>query len=174
MLEAIDREVLDGRPPAASAGEAGREVLVIGAGLGGLSAAVRLRAQGYRVTVVEQHDHPGGRCGLWEADGFRFDTGPTLLLMIDYLRQVFADAGRRLDDYLDLVQLDPNYRIYYPDGSTFDVSSRLNALLEGAEQIEPRSVATAAAISVAGGGAVSNRDSPSWTGTSTGPAISSS
>jgi phytoene desaturase len=88
-----------------------REVLVVGAGLGGLAAAVRLAAQGYRVRVLERHATPGGRCGLWESEGFRFDTGPTLLLMTDYLRKVFADAGRRLEDYLDLRQLDPNYRV---------------------------------------------------------------
>jgi len=123
--------------PDAPPGEGGREALVVGAGLGGLAAAVRLQRRGWRVTVLERHDHPGGRCGLWEEGGFRFDTGPTLLLMVDYLRAVFTDAGRALEDYLDLVQLDPNYRIYYPDGSTLDVTSRLNLMLEGVERIEP-------------------------------------
>jgi phytoene desaturase len=114
-----------------------RHVLVIGAGLGGLAAAVRLRHRGYRVTLLERHAHPGGRCGLWESEGFRFDTGPTLLLMTDYLRAVFRDAGREMDDYLELRQLDPNYRVHYADGTTLDVTSRLNAMLEGAERIEP-------------------------------------
>jgi len=114
-----------------------RHVLVIGAGLGGLGAAIRLRTLGYRVTVVERHGVPGGRCGTWESRGFRFDTGPTLLLMADYLRELFTSAGRRLEDYLHLVQLDPNYRVYYRDGSTLDVSSRINAMLEGVERIEP-------------------------------------
>ncbi len=123
------------RPAATGAGS--RSVIVVGAGLGGLSAAVRLRARGFDVTVLERHAVPGGRCGLWESDGFRFDTGPTLLLMVDYLRALFADAGRRLEDYLELVQLEPNYRIYYADGSTLDVSSRLNVMLEGIERIEP-------------------------------------
>jgi phytoene desaturase len=111
--------------------------LIVGAGLGGLSAAVRLAAQGYRVRVLERHLTPGGRCGLWESEGFRFDTGPTLLLMTDYLRKVFADAGRRLEDYLDLRQLDPNYRVYFADGTTLDVTSRINRMLEGVERIEP-------------------------------------
>lgn len=114
-----------------------REVIVVGAGLGGLAAAVRLAAQGYRVRVLERHATPGGRCGLWESDGFRFDTGPTLLLMTDYLRQVFRDAGRRLEDYLELRQLDPNYRVYFADGQTLDVTSRINGMLEGVERIEP-------------------------------------
>lgn len=114
-----------------------REVIVVGAGLGGLAAAIRLAAQGYRVRVLERHATPGGRCGLWESEGFRFDTGPTLLLMTDYLRRVFSDAGRRLEDYLELRQLDPNYRVYFADGQTLDVTSRINEMLEGVERIEP-------------------------------------
>ena len=127
------------RPEAPPAGDPARtrHVLVIGAGLGGLASAVRLRHRGFRVTVLERHAEPGGRCGLWESEGFRFDTGPTLLLMTDYLRAVFRDAGRDMDDYLELRQLDPNYRVHYADGATLDVTSRLNAMLEGVERIEP-------------------------------------
>ena len=114
-----------------------REVLVVGAGLGGLAAAVRLASKGYRVRVLERHATPGGRCGLWESEGFQFDTGPTLLLMTDYLRKVFDDAGRRLEDYLDLRQLDPNYRVHFADGTSLEVTSRINRMLEGVERIEP-------------------------------------
>ena len=113
------------------------DVLIVGAGLGGLASAVRLAAEGRRVRVVERHAHPGGRCGSWQSEGFRFDTGPTLLLMTDYLRRVFEDAGRRLEDYLDLRQLDPNYRVYFADGSTLDVTSRINGMLAGVERFEP-------------------------------------
>src|SRR5919112_4125446 len=118
-------------------GEQARHVLVIGAGLGGLAAAVRLRHRGFRVTLLERHQQPGGRCGVWESEGFRFDTGPTLLLMVDYLRAVFRDVGRDLDDYLELRQLDPNYRVHYADGTTLDVTSRINRMLEGLERVEP-------------------------------------
>ncbi len=124
-------------PATAASVPPARDVLVVGAGLGGLSAAVRLAAKGYRVRVLERHATPGGRCGLWESEGFQFDTGPTLLLMTDYLRKVFTDAGRRLEDYLDLRQLDPNYRVYYADGTSLDVTSRINRMLEGVERIEP-------------------------------------
>jgi len=136
VLNDIRRDVAASRAHAPQPGPA-REVLVIGAGLGGLAAAVRLAAQGYRVRVLERHATPGGRCGLWESEGFQFDTGPTLLLMTDYLRKVFADAGRELEDYLDLRQLDPNYRVYYADGTSLDVTSRINRMLEGVERIEP-------------------------------------
>ena len=111
--------------------------VVIGAGLGGLAAAVRLRHRGFAVTVVERHAEPGGRCGLWESQGFRFDTGPTLLLMIEYLRALFDEVERPLEAYLSLVQLDPNYRIHYADGAALDVTSRINAMLEGVERLEP-------------------------------------
>ena len=131
-LDVASRDLAD-----VSASSAGREVLVVGAGLGGLAAAVRLAAKGYRVRVLERHATPGGRCGLWESEGFQFDTGPTLLLMTDYLRKVFDDAGRRLEDYLDLRQLDPNYRVYYADGTSLEVTSRINRMLEGVERIEP-------------------------------------
>lgn len=133
-------EIVAATPPAVpgrAERPAAREVLIVGAGLGGLSAAVRLAAQGYRVRVLERHATPGGRCGLWESEGFRFDTGPTLLLMTDYLRKVFADAGRRMEDYLELRQLDPNYRVYFADGTRLDVTSRINGMLEGVEKIEP-------------------------------------
>jgi phytoene desaturase len=119
------------------AGHDARHVVVIGAGLGGLAAAIRLRREGFRVTVLERHTQPGGRCGLWESEGFRFDTGPTLLLMVDYLRALFTDAGRSLESYLDLRRLDPNYRVHYADGTTLDVTSQLDAMLAGLERIEP-------------------------------------
>jgi phytoene desaturase len=125
-------------PPAPSeSGSAAPHVVVVGAGLGGLAAAVRLRHRGYRVTLVERQQHPGGRCGLWESNGFRFDTGPTLLLMVDYLRALFTEVGRPMESYLQLVQLDPNYRVHYADGTTLDVSSRINAMIEGVERVEP-------------------------------------
>ena len=136
-ISAGARQVRGGSPPPAPGSPRTRHVLVIGAGLGGLAAAVRLRHRGYRVTLLERHEHPGGRCGLWEAEGFRFDTGPTLLLMVDYLRALFTDVGRDLEDYLELRQLDPNYRVHYPDGTTLDVTSRINAMLEGVERVEP-------------------------------------
>src|SRR5688500_12957559 len=129
------RSVRDQGSPEEPGSPGGRHALIVGAGLGGLAAAVRLRRHGYRVTVLERHAHPGGRCGLWESEEFRFDTGPTLLLMVEYLRAVFEAAGRHMEDYLELVQLDPNYRVHYSDGTRLDVTSRINAMLEGLERV---------------------------------------
>ncbi|MBO9540603.1 phytoene desaturase [bacterium] len=114
-----------------------RSAIVVGSGIGGLATAIRLGAQGLQVTVLEKQATLGGRSGVWEAGGFRFDTGPTLLLMIDQLSELFASVGRRLEDYLDLVQLDPNYRVSWHDGSHFDNSSTLNKLLSEVERLEP-------------------------------------
>ncbi|HET8625492.1 MAG TPA: phytoene desaturase family protein [Gemmatimonadales bacterium] len=114
-----------------------RRVIVIGAGLGGLATAARLAHAGYRVTVLERHALPGGRAGLWESEGFRFDTGPSLVLMVEYWEQLFRDVGRRLQDYVTLVQIDPNYRIHYPDGSSLEITSRINQLLANLERLEP-------------------------------------
>ncbi|HNG79076.1 MAG TPA: phytoene desaturase family protein [Burkholderiaceae bacterium] len=127
-------------PPAASrlpTGAHRKHVVVIGAGVGGLASAVRLAAAGYRVTVVERHEGPGGRAGTWRSEGFTFDTGPSLVMMLECWRDLFAAAGRRLEDYLSLVQIDPCYRLTFTDGSTFEMTSQLNRLVENMEALEP-------------------------------------
>jgi phytoene desaturase len=96
-------------------------VVVVGAGLGGLSAALRLAGAGRRVTVLEQADVPGGRAGRVETDGFSFDTGPTVLTMPDLIADALDCVGEEMSDWLDLAPVDPLYRAFYPDGSTLDV-----------------------------------------------------
>ena len=98
-------------------------VVVVGAGLGGLSCALRLAGAGREVTVVERSDVPGGRAGLLEIGGYRFDTGPSVLTMPDLIRDAFASVGEEMDDWLALRPVDPVYRAHYPDGSTLDVRS---------------------------------------------------
>lgn len=124
-------------PRAAIARDRRRSVVVIGAGIGGLAAALRLARRGYRVTVLERQAFPGGRAGVWRSEGFTFDTGPSLVLMLEVWRSLFDDLGRRLEDYVDLVQVDPNYRVSFPDGSTLEMTSRINRLIEEFERIEP-------------------------------------
>jgi phytoene desaturase len=96
-------------------------VVVVGAGLGGLSAALRLRGADRSVTVLERAAVPGGRCGLLEDGGYRFDTGPTVLTMPDLVADALGAVGESLADWLDLRPLDPLYRASFPDGSTLDV-----------------------------------------------------
>jgi len=123
-------------PPVTHGRERRRSVTVIGAGIGGLAAALRLAKRGYRVTVLERQQFPGGRAGVWRSEGFTFDTGPSLVLMLEVWRSLFDDLGRKLEDYLDLVQVDPNYRVTFPDGSTLEMTSRINRLIEEFERIE--------------------------------------
>jgi phytoene desaturase len=96
-------------------------VVIVGAGLGGLSCAVRLAATGREVIVVERESTPGGRAGRLTISGYEFDTGPTVLTMPSLIEEPLAAVGEKLSDWLELTPLDPAYRAYYPDGSTLDV-----------------------------------------------------
>jgi phytoene desaturase len=98
-------------------------VVVIGAGLAGLSAALHLAGRGRAVTVVERHPWPGGRAGRLDVDGYRVDTGPTVLTMPDIIDETFAAAGQSRSGRLELLPLDPAYRAVFADGSTLDVHS---------------------------------------------------
>jgi phytoene desaturase len=107
---------------------------VIGGGLGGLAAACTLAGRGYDVVLFEASPWLGGKaCQLSEA-GFRFDMGPTILTIPNVLRRVFGEAGRRLDDYLDLVKLDPQWRCFFTDGGVLDLTAdeqQMSAALDG-------------------------------------------
>ncbi|MGH9093902.1 MAG: phytoene desaturase family protein, partial [Acidimicrobiales bacterium] len=85
-------------------------VVVVGAGLGGLSAACHLSQRGHEVTVVERGDQPGGRAGVWRSEGYAVDTGPSVLTMTGLLADTFAAAGADIADHLRLTRLDPMYR----------------------------------------------------------------
>lgn len=110
------------------------DVVVVGAGFAGLTAALHLLGAGRRVTVVERAEHPGGRAGRLdlrtERGTFQVDTGPTVLTMPELLDEAFAAVGERLADRLDLVALDPGYRTHFADGST------INVYADGAEMEE--------------------------------------
>jgi phytoene desaturase len=105
--------------------------------MGSLAAAIRLAAQGYEVEVFEKNGQLGGRMGRLEADGFAFDTGPSLLLMTDTYRELFASAGRDLDDYVRLIPLDGQYRVTFGDGDALTIRRTLPELIGELERIEP-------------------------------------
>ena len=96
-------------------------VVVVGAGLGGLSTALRLAGAGREVTIVERESVPGGRNGLLVDSGYRFDTGPTVLTMPSLIEDAFAAVGEKMSDWLELIPLRPLYRAFYHDGSQLDV-----------------------------------------------------
>ena len=97
------------------------KVIVVGAGLGGLSAALRLAGAGREVTIIERESVPGGRNGLLVDQGYRFDTGPTVLTMPSLIEDALACVGEKLSDWLELIPLRPLYRAFYHDGSQLDV-----------------------------------------------------
>ena len=105
-------------------------VVIVGAGLGGLSAACHLSGAGHEITVVERDDTPGGRAGTWQVGGYRFDTGPTVFTMVDILERTFAAAGATMDDHVRMQRLDPAYRASYADGSELFVRAGREAMTD--------------------------------------------
>ena len=96
-------------------------VLIVGAGLAGLSAGLRLAGAGRKVTIVERESVPGGRNGLLKKDGYAFDTGPSVLTMPSLINDAFNSVGEELSDWLELTPVAPLYRAFYADGSQLDI-----------------------------------------------------
>jgi phytoene desaturase len=112
-----------------------KKAIVIGSGFAGMSAASFLARAGWKVEVLEKHQMPGGRARKFSAEGFTFDMGPSWYWMPDVFERYFAQFGRKVSDYYELVRLDPSYRIYWNDGP-MDIPAtyeELSALLEGLE-----------------------------------------
>jgi phytoene desaturase len=105
-------------------------VVIIGAGLGGLSAALHLAGAGRHVTVVEREAVPGGRAGLIRDHGYHFDTGPTVLTMPNLVASALAAVGEQMTDWLTLHRLDPAYRARFADGSSLDVHANVEAMTD--------------------------------------------
>src|SRR6056297_1993948 len=126
--------------PSLAARLAAPHAVVLGAGLGGLSAAMRLGAKGYRVTVIDKLDVPGGRgSAIWK-DGHRFDLGPTIVTVPQIFRELWAACGRKLEDDIDLRALDPFYEIRWPDGSKFEASVDTERMVEEVRRLSPGDV----------------------------------
>lgn len=110
-------------------------IVIVGAGLGGLSAALRLAGAGRRVTILERESTPGGRNGLLNKDGYSFDTGPTVLTMPDLIEDALSCVGEKLEDWLDLIPLQPLYRAFYADGSQLDVHANPEAMVDEIKRV---------------------------------------
>lgn len=113
-----------------------KNVLVIGAGFAGLSAASFLAKKGWQVTVIEQHNMPGGRARKMEVDGFTFDMGPSWYWMPDVFERYFAKFGKKVTDYYQLKRLDPSYRVYFED-THWNMPANYEALQQLLESVEP-------------------------------------
>ena len=109
-------------------------VVVVGAGLSGLSAALQLAGRGRSVTVVERYGYPGGRVGQADIRGYRIDTGATVLTMPDIIEDAFNAVGASMSDYIELMPSDPAYRASFADGSVLDVHSDAAAMVAAIEQ----------------------------------------
>jgi len=114
-----------------------KSVVIIGAGIGGLSAAIHLARQGLHVTVLEKNSHPGGRCNRLSRDGHHFDTGPTLFVMPLLYEAEFRTLGTTLREQLDLQRVDPTYHLIFDDGSQLTLTSDMNFMREQLESIQP-------------------------------------
>ena len=117
-----------------------KKIIVIGAGLGGLSAAIRLAVSGFDVIVLEKNETVGGKVNRVEANDYQFDTGASLLTMRHVFEDLFNFCGRAIEDYLTIVPLDPICRYFWSDGSTLDASSDLRKTENEIGKLEPRDV----------------------------------
>jgi phytoene desaturase len=121
----------DGRPHA----------IVIGSGFGGLAAAVRLGARGYRVTVLERRDQAGGRAYVFRDKGFVFDAGPTVVTAPFLFEELWALAGKKMSDHIDMRPVTPFYRIRFDDGFVFDYVGEAEKMRDQIRALSPRDVA---------------------------------
>ncbi len=118
-----------------------QKVVVVGGGLAGLSSACVLAARGHQVTLLEKNDWVGGKAAVHQAEGYRFDMGPTILTLPSVLKRVFAEAGRRLEDYLEMIPLDPQWRCFFEpdstssgDGDVLDLVANTDAMRQAIDQ----------------------------------------
>ncbi|EEW26233.1 phytoene desaturase [Rhodobacter ferrooxidans] len=121
--------------------QTGAKAIVVGAGLGGLAAAMRLGAKGYSVTVIDRLDLPGGRGSSISQGGHRFDLGPTIVTVPHLLRELWAFCGRDFDADVDLRPVDPFYKITWPDGSTYTARQGTEAMRAEVSRLSPGDLA---------------------------------
>ncbi|MDD1611412.1 MAG: NAD(P)-binding protein, partial [Methylococcaceae bacterium] len=100
-----------------------KHIVVIGAGLGGLSAAISLATEGFSVDLLEKNDKVGGKLNILQKDGFTFDLGPSILTMPHIFQKLFEKAGKKMEDYVTIQTVEPHWRNFFEDGSTLDLSS---------------------------------------------------
>lgn len=110
--------------------KANKQAVVIGSGFGGLAVAIRLMAQGIQTTIVEKSDVAGGKAQVIREQGFSFDTGPTVVTAPECIEELFTLAGKNMADYVELIDVQPFYRLFWEDGSTFNYTNNETKLLQ--------------------------------------------
>ncbi|HEY7322555.1 MAG TPA: phytoene desaturase family protein, partial [Candidatus Binatia bacterium] len=115
-----------------------QRIAVIGSGFGGLAVAIRLQAAGYQTVIFEKRDRPGGRAYVYYDHGFTFDAGPTVITAPDCLQELFILAGKPMDDYVELMPVNPFYRLFWDDGYQFDYSADSHALEDQIRKKSPQ------------------------------------
>ncbi len=111
--------------------------VVVGGGLAGLAAAVELRTRGLDVTIIDRNEHLGGKMNVLQESGFSFDMGPTILTMPQVIRGIIERTGRTVADYVDIVDLDPQWRCMYEDGTVLDLRGDLETMVAALDQQFP-------------------------------------
>ena len=113
-----------------------KKIIIVGAGTSGLASGIRLLKMGYDVTIYEKNQKVGGRMYQIESEGFKFDVGPTIVMMPEYYRELFEFSGVNPDDYLDMQLLNPMYDIHFPDQTKLTISTDLTQLVKQLETID--------------------------------------
>lgn len=114
-----------------------KKVIVIGSGFGGLSIAIRLQAKGYHVTIYEKNDMVGGHASQYTEKGYTFDLGPSIITAPMILDELFGAAGKKKEDYVKLLPIDPYYRIYYADGTHLDYRGETESMRQQLASFDP-------------------------------------
>ena len=114
-----------------------RKVVVIGGGLAGLASAVELRTRGLDVTIIDRNRHLGGKMNVLEDQGYTFDMGPTILTMPQVIRGIISRTGRKVEDYIDIRDLDPQWRCFYEDGTVIDLRGNVDVMANAMDRQFP-------------------------------------
>ena len=115
-----------------------KTIAIIGSGVAGLSLGIRLQARGFQVQIFEKNEQVGGHAYPFNEKGYTFDMGPTLITAPEMIRDLYKAAGRNMGDYLDLIALDPFYRIYFHDGRHLDYTSDQEKMKQQLAQFDTR------------------------------------
>lgn len=112
-----------------------KKVIIIGAGVGGLSTALRLLKNGYEVEIYEKNEKIGGRVNIVETDTFRFDLSASILMIPDTYKEIFTYLNKNYEDYLEFIEIDPTYRLFTADGTSIDFNYNFSSLTKNLEEI---------------------------------------